>query len=159
MAKRVKKYPLQSIKLVSMRSRRLSVKEAGPAYAFRANDAKSVAKLVRCVLDGADEERIYVISLDPLNRPLGIAEVGKGSPEACPVDIRTIFRTAIHLGATSIILAHNHPTDNCEPSFADRLLTKRVFEAGNVIGMQVLDHVIVGETTHCSFREEGDFPC
>ena len=74
--------------------------------------------------------------------------------DACPVDIRAVFRAAIMMGATSIILSHCHSSGDCAPSSEDLALTARLVKAGELLGLPVLDHVIVGERT-VSLAETG----
>ena len=85
-----------------------------------------------------------MISLDYKCHPLGFFEVSHGTVNSSIVDPRSVFIRALLSGATSIILCHNHPSGDCTPSKEDVLLTKRIKEGGELLGIELLDHVIIG---------------
>jgi len=97
-----------------------------------------------------DKEHFYVIILTARNQVKLTELVSLGTANASLVHPREVFRRAIHLGAISIIVAHNHPSGDPEPSAADLEVTRRLTEAGKLIGIEVLDHVIVGKNTFYS---------
>lgn len=108
-------------------------------------------------LRDAKKEFFNVILLDSGNKPIKNIEIGRGGLEASVVDIREILRESSNEGAASIILVHNHPSGETEPSGEDINTTKRIKEACNLIGVRVLDHIIIGNeiTDYVSLMERG----
>lgn len=87
---------------------------------------------------------------------LGISEVSSGGITECTVDVRVIFQTALLANATQIILCHNHPSGNLKPSGVDLEITKKLIEAGKVLSIKVLDHIIITEDSYHSMADEFD---
>lgn len=108
-------------------------------------------------LDKALEEveQFYILSVDATNRPIKIHTISKGILNKTLVHPREVFRTAIMDNASSIFLAHNHPSGNPSASTDDLKITERMVEAGKIIGIEVLDHLIVAKNGYYSFLEEG----
>lgn len=100
------------------------------------------------------EEYMYMICMNTKNKITGVFEVSHGNVNSSIVGAREIFQKALLANAVSIILMHNHPSGDCTPSREDIEVTKRLVEAGKIIGVQVLDHIIVGER-YCSLKEKG----
>jgi DNA repair protein RadC len=101
-----------------------------------------------------DKEHFWVIIVDTRNKVRFVELVSLGTMNSSLVHPREIFRRAIKRGASSIILGHNHPSGNPEPSEEDLRITRRIVEAGKIIGIEVLDHVVIG-TNGYSFKERG----
>ena len=138
------------------------VAETAPApYSDHIRNAERAAALLRVIfaeLD-ADREHLVALALDTRQKPIGYKAVASGGMAAAPVDARVLFRAALLLGAARIIIAHNHPSGNCEPSPEDRALTRRLVDAGKVLDCCVLDHIIIGgEGSHYSFLAHGEMP-
>ena len=107
-------------------------------------------------LVGSETERFVVVVLDVRNRPRAVAQVASGAVDACPVDPREVFVPAIRERGSSVIVAHNHPSGDPDPSPEDIALTRRLREAGEVLGLPLLDHVIVGSgSRYHSFAQSG----
>lgn len=104
-----------------------------------------------------DREVFYCLHLDTKNKLLSLEEVSKGSLNAALVHPREIYKAAILRSAAGIIISHNHPSGDPEPSREDINLTSRLIEAGEIIGIDVVDHVILGNDCFYSMREEGKF--
>ena len=101
-------------------------------------------------------ESFYIILLNRANKVIGIECVSVGGVTGTVADAKKIFHTAITCLATGIILAHNHPSGNTQPSQADRDLTKSLVEGGKYLDIKIVDHLIVtGESTYLSFADEG----
>lgn len=100
-------------------------------------------------------EVFYVLLLDAKHRRLRDVQVSEGSLTAAIVHPREVFAPAVRDSAAAVILAHNHPSGDPEPSSEDVELTRRLRDAGELIGIRVLDHVIVGAETHFSFADAG----
>lgn len=96
--------------------------------------------------------------LDTKNRIIRDEEVSAGSLSASIVHPRETFKAAIRESAAAVIFIHNHPSGDTRPSQEDILLTKRLVQAGEVLGIQVLDHIIIGDALHFSFRDNGLMP-
>jgi DNA repair protein RadC len=99
-------------------------------------------------------EQAKVMLLSRANRVLGICNVSSGGTVGTVIDTRLVFVTAIKANATSIILAHNHPSANQLPSNADKVITKQITEAGKYLGVDLRDHIIVTSEGFYSFAEE-----
>ncbi len=118
---------------------------------------ENVVELVKGGLKGQKKEHFLVIMLDTRSRLIKVAEVSMGSLDSSIVHPRELFREAISASAASVILAHNHPSGDTMPSEDDIILTKRLEQAGRLMGIDVLDHVIVGGQKHLSLKREGLF--
>lgn len=102
-------------------------------------------------------EQFKVMLLNRGNKVLGIYEVSTGGISGTVADIRLIFAAALKCNASSMVLAHNHPSSNTKPSEADIQLTRRIKEAGKLLEIKVLDHIIVTVESYFSFADEGEF--
>lgn len=116
-----------------------------PYAAGTINNPEKVAEFARNILNGADREHLLVLSIDSKCRPLAIEIVSIGTVNATMAEPRETFKHAVLAGAAGIILAHNHPSGDCTPSEEDTIITKRVNEAGKLLGIPLKDHVIVGD--------------
>jgi DNA repair protein RadC len=100
-------------------------------------------------------EEFKVLLVNRANRVLGIFELSKGGVSGTVADPKLIFTAALKANASNIILAHNHPSGNLQPSQSDMELTKRCKEAGKLLEVQVLDHIILTSERYFSFADEG----
>ncbi|MFA9201799.1 MAG: DNA repair protein RadC [Cypionkella sp.] len=100
-------------------------------------------------------ERVRVLYLDTRNRLIVDHHVGDGSIDEAAIHPREVVRKALDVGATAMILVHNHPSGNPEPSRTDIDITRRIAEAGRLLGIVVHDHVIVGRSGHVSLKAKG----
>ena len=121
----------------------------------RLESPSSVADLVRQFTKGDARENFFVFFLDAKNSLVGFEVVAIGTLAEVAVHPREVFRSAIVAPASAIVLAHNHPSNSCEPSDEDRALTRRLVSAGEVLGIPVLDHVVVSEDDHTSLSQNG----
>lgn len=101
-------------------------------------------------------EQFKILLLNRAGRVLGIFEVSSGGVSGTVADPKLIFSAALKANASSLILAHNHPSGNTAPSEADRSLTRKVKEAGKLLEISVLDHVIVTTEGYRSLADEGE---
>lgn len=100
------------------------------------------------------EEYMYMICMNTKNKIIGVFEISHGNVNSSIVGTREVFQKALLANAVSIILMHNHPSGDCTPSREDIEVTKRLVEAGKILGIQVLDHIIVGDQ-YSSLKEKG----
>ena len=100
-------------------------------------------------------ERVRVLYLDVRNRLILDHLVGDGSIDEAAIHPREVIRKALDLGATALILVHNHPSGSPQPSRADIQITQRIAEAGRLLGVTIHDHVIVGREGHVSLKSQG----
>jgi len=104
-----------------------------------------VAKLMADVVAGLDREAFFVVLVDGKNRVSGINLVSLGSLTAALAHPREVFKPAIAGSAAALILVHNHPSGDSSPSAEDLALTRRLCQAGDLVGIKVLDHIVLGD--------------
>ena len=102
------------------------------------------------------QEQLRVVLLDTKSRIIRDETVSIGSSNQARADPKDIFSAAIEGRAESIVLMHNHPTGDCTPSREDYRLTERMFSAGKILGITVVDHIVFGDNAYYSFYESGD---
>lgn len=100
------------------------------------------------------EEYLYLICLNTKNKVIGVFELTHGTVNSSLFSVREVFQKALLANAVSIILMHNHPSGDPTPSRQDIEVTKRTSEAGSLIGVELLDHIVVGDW-YCSLKEKG----
>ncbi len=120
----------------------------------RVRDAADVARVVREASRGARRERFFAVLLDARHRVLGLRVISVGSLSSAPVHPREVFGPAVREGAAALILAHNHPSGDSRPSEDDQRVTERLRDAGDLMGIEVLDHVVVGGARYYSFAQD-----
>lgn len=114
-----------------------------------------VADIVRPLCVGIDQERFWALAVNVKNMLLRVIPISSGSINASIVSPAILFREAIQIGASSVIACHFHPSNDPTPSGADIQLTRRLVKAGDVLGIEVLDHVVIGGDEHASLRDLG----
>ncbi|MCY2958239.1 MAG: DNA repair protein RadC [Planctomycetota bacterium] len=117
-----------------------------------------VAAVVRESVRGSRRETFFALLLDIRHRILSLRVISTGSLEQAPVHPREVFSPAVREGAAAIVVAHNHPSGDPTPSSEDRAVTDRLRQAGELLGIQLLDHVVVGEERAYSFAESAFVP-
>jgi DNA repair protein RadC len=117
---------------------------------------EDVVKAVAGDLKGKKREHFLALLLDTRNRLIRTATVSMGSLDSSIVHPREVFKEAIKASAASVIFVHNHPSGDPEPSHDDIELTRRLVEAGKLLGIVVLDHVIVGDGAYLSLKGSKD---
>ncbi|MEM1022576.1 MAG: JAB domain-containing protein [Myxococcota bacterium] len=122
----------------------------GEALPIRVDGPEAAIRVLGRARARQPVESFWVLSLDARSRVLGLSEVGRGTVSACLVHPREVFRPAIARGATHVVVLHNHPSGRPEPSPEDLALTKRLVEAGHLLGIPLVDHLVVGREGHCS---------
>lgn len=124
-----------------------------PTYKIRSPD--DVYKLIEPEFRYLKKEYFVVILLNSKNAVIATELVSMGSLNACIVHPREVFRPAIKRSSASIICCHNHPSGNPDPSPEDIAITKRLSDAGVLIGIEVLDHIVIGHHQYVSLKERG----
>ncbi|WP_373057143.1 DNA repair protein RadC [Zunongwangia sp. H14] len=115
----------------------------------------SVFELMQPVIGELPHEEFWIIYLNNSNKVLEQLQLSKGGITGTLVDVRITLKKALELGATAIILTHNHPSGNLKPSEADKQLTAKLKTACESLDIKVLDHIIVTEKSYFSFADEG----
>jgi DNA repair protein RadC len=117
--------------------------------------AADVYALMNLGLRDLDHEEFHIVLLNTQNEVLRRSQVTRGTLDASLVHPREVFRPAISQAAASVILVHNHPSGDPTPSAEDRAVTRQLRRAGRIVGIEVLDHVVIGERRYVSFAEAG----
>jgi len=119
------------------------------------NSPKDAAQLVIRELSLADKEHFMIIMLNTKHRVIAKKVISIGHLQASLVHPREMFKEAIRRSSAAVILVHNHPSGDLTPSRDDIATTERLREVGDMLGIDVLDHIIVGDNRYLSFREQG----
>ena len=117
--------------------------------------SQDVAAYYRPRMKDLKQETFRCALLDTKNRIIREEVVSIGSLSTSIVHPRDTFKSAVRESAAAVIFTHNHPSGDVKPSQEDILLTKRLVQAGEVLGIQVLDHIIIGDNSHFSFKDHG----
>jgi DNA repair protein RadC len=121
----------------------------------RLRNPREISGYLFPILSALRREVFHVLCFNPRNVLLADVRVAEGTMNTCPVDPREVYASALTARATAIVLAHNHPSGDPEPSPQDLRLTVQLTEAGRLLGIKVLDHVVVGDGTYVSLMERG----
>lgn len=122
---------------------------------FDIKDPRSVVKAIRASIKDKAKEHFKLILLNARNKIPGVSTISIGSLNASIVHPREVFKDAIMHNAYSVVLAHNHPSGDSEPSEDDLTITKRLKESGKIQGIEVIDHIIITKNGFFSFKERG----
>jgi DNA repair protein RadC len=120
------------------------VKIAGPA---------EIAEKMMVEMRHLTKEVFKVVLLDTKNQIVSVEDISIGSLNASIVHPREVFQPAVRKSANAVVLIHNHPSGHPEPSTEDKRVTERLVEAGQLMGIQVLDHIVIGDLSYFSFKE------
>lgn len=115
--------------------------------------AEDAAQLLREYLGSPDREQFVCLALSTKHRPIGLHTVSVGTLSSAPIHPREVFKFAIHVGAAAVIIGHNHPSGDPEPSRDDVAITEQLRSAGRLLGIELLDHIIVTDGGFVSLRE------
>jgi DNA repair protein RadC len=100
-------------------------------------------------------EEFFCIFLNRANKVLKVDQISKGGVSGTVTDVRIIFKNAVLLTASGVIVAHNHPSGNLNPSESDVKITRKIKEAGDILDVQLLDHLIIHDSDYYSFADNG----
>ncbi len=123
----------------------------------RKDGITAAVKLLREILSGNEQEKFVILILDGAGRVTAWREVARGREGSVEVPVRALFRTALMLDASSLILSHNHPSGNPQPSNADVMMTSQLRLAGEMINLPIIDHIIIGDGERYYSMMKGDF--
>lgn len=144
--------PAKRINYVSIKL----VKEKSFLYKNRTvSDPKEAYSLIKDILQDEDREKLIACYLNTKNQPVAINVISVGSLNSSIIHPREIFKAAILCNSASFILFHNHPSGNPDPSLEDIQATKRIKECGKLMGIEMLDHIIIGDEAYYSMIEKG----
>ena len=116
------------------------------------NTPDAANNIVRPILESEPEEVCILLTLNTKGKVTGVSEISRGSINASIVHPREVFKRALLMNAASIIVAHNHPSGDPTPSQEDISLTKRLSEAGHILGIEVNDHIVIGDAKYASLK-------
>lgn len=133
------------------RRRRLEIALETP----KVTSSKSVFELMQPIIGDLRYEEFWVVYLNNSNKVIVYEQLSKGGLTGTVVDTRLIYKKAVEINATGIILCHNHPSEKLTPSQSDKNITQKIKEAGKVMDIAVLDHLIITEKAYFSFADEG----
>lgn len=119
------------------------------------HEASDIVKLIRPKIAHKTVEHLVAIYLNTRRKVLTIKTLFTGSLSESLINPREIFKIALEENAAAVILAHNHPSNNPDPSTADIQATKTIAKAGNIMGIELLDHIIITQHAYTSLREQG----
>lgn len=153
------------MKLLSQFSDSMQINEINVSYHKKAffndaqvNSSKKASDVLRLIYD-ADTiefcESFYVLFLDTGCSVIGYYMLARGGSNYVPVDVKIIYALALKTVCNSIIISHNHPSGTLQPSSADINLTKQVVEAGKLLNIAVVDHIIITKDSYVSLADEG----
>jgi len=121
----------------------------------KVTSSNSVFEVLQPILGDLAHEEFWILYLNNANKIIEQFQISKGGITGTLVDVRITLRKALELGAVSLILAHNHPSGNLNPSDADKQLTLKLKTAAESMDIKILDHLIVTEKSYFSFADEG----
>lgn len=134
-------------------SRRLAKATAQEGLNF--SNPASIARYYMEDLRHANQEQMKLLLLNTKSRLIGEMDISKGTVNSAVISPRELFVEALQKNAVSIVLLHNHPSGDPTPSKEDVLITRRIQEAGRLIGVELLDHIVIGDNCYVSLREKG----
>ena len=133
------------------RRRALSTAREEPAL----TTSRDLYDYLQPLIGDLDHEEFWVIYLTHSNQVKGCECLSSGGMDGTVIDVRLLFRGALDMKATYIVIAHNHPGGSLVPSTYDELITRKIYEGGQLLDIKLYDHIIVGENAYYSFADEG----
>lgn len=135
---------VKALQLVSLLELARRIQREGQGQAPILREPEGVAAYLWPLTKGLEVEKLWVLSLNPRGRLIRCTEVTSGTATASLVHPREVFREALRFAATSVVVAHNHPSGDPQPSSADVAVTRQLKDSARILGIDFLDHVIVG---------------
>lgn len=131
------------------------VKESVLEYDVNINSPQVAASLIQKMIGDSDRENLVLVCLDTKNKPTSVQILSTGSLNASLLHPREVFKSVLLSNSASFIIGHNHPSGDLTPSQEDIRITKRLIEVGQLMGIELMDHLIVSDTSFMSMREKG----
>jgi len=147
--------PRRAAQLMAALDLAVVVRAERPQVRPRVTSAADAARLLVPEMSVLESEQMRVLLLNTKNRLIAIVALYTGTVSACQIRVGEIFREAVRHNATSLILVHNHPSDDPTPSPEDVAITREIVRAGQLLDVEVLDHLVIGGDTYTSLRERG----
>ena len=144
------------LKCIGELSKRMASAVARPRLSF--NEPITIAKYYMERLRHEEQEILIVMLLDGKNHFLGEQMLSRGTVNSTLITPREVFMEALKFHAVSVILVHNHPSGDPTPSECDKKITERIYRSGEILGVKLLDHVVIGDQRYISFKEQGMMP-
>ena len=144
------------LKCIGELSKRMASAVARPRLSF--NEPITIAKYYMERLRHEEQEVLIVMLLDGKNHFLGEQMLSRGTVNSTLITPREVFMEALKFHAVSVILVHNHPSGDPTPSECDKKITERIYRSGEILGVKLLDHVVIGDQRYISFKEQGMMP-
>ena len=119
--------------------------------------SKTIFEMMQPIIGELPHEEFWIVYLNNSNKVISKSQLSKGGITGTLVDVRLVFKMALEMGATGLILCHNHPSGALIPSDADKQITRKLKLAGDSLEIKVLDHLIITEMNYFSFVDEGIF--
>ena len=123
----------------------------------KVTSSKVIFEIMQPIIGELPHEEFWIIYMNNSNKVISKSQLSKGGIIGTLVDVRIVFKTALEMGATALILCHNHPSGTLVPSDADKQITRKLKLAGESLEIKVLDHLIITEASYFSFADEGIF--
>lgn len=122
---------------------------------IKITSSKVIFEIMQPIIGELPHEEFWIIYLNNSNKVISKSQLSKGGITGTLVDVRLVFKSALEIGATSLIVCHNHPSGTLIASDADKQITKKLKFAGESLDIKVLDHIIITETSYFSFADGG----
>lgn len=132
----------------------IKIREKAEAFNIQTCSAREIYNVFRFIAD-KPQESLYVVCLNCKSRIIGYSEIAKGSLNTCAVDMRELVRIPILINAASVIILHNHPSGDSQPSMDDISITHRIKDSLSLFGISFIDHIIIGDDSFTSLLEKG----
>jgi DNA repair protein RadC len=130
-----------------------AILQPGPREQIRS--PQDCAAMLMVSMGHLDQEELRVVLLDTKNRVQGVETIYRGSLNSAIIRVSEVFKPAVRANAATIIITHNHPSGNADPSTEDILVTRQIIDAGKLLDIECLDHLVIGHGTYVSMRERG----
>lgn len=141
------------IKCVAELCRRMWEQRRGKIKEY--NSPNEIAAFYNQYIKGLEKEEVILILLDGRNHIICDIKLSLGSSNSSILSTREIFKEALRNNANGVIIIHNHPSGNSKPSYEDKVITSKVLEAGEIMEIPLVDHIILGDDNYYSFKESG----
>lgn len=148
--------PVKAVKIVAALELGRRMRKQNSAKPLKISCSRDAFEALYPVLSDLPHEEFWVLYLNNNNRIMHQGRLSQGGINGTLVDVRIVLRQALEYGAVALILAHNHPSGNLQPSGSDKALTTKIKKAAEALDVKVLDHIILGGKNYYSFADQND---